>query len=193
MELRRTRLDPDPLAQFASWFRAAGVPVPEAMALATAAPDGRPSARMVLLKGFDERGFVFFTSYASRKGRELDANPHAALLFHWHEPGRQVRIEGPVSKVPAEESDAYFGSRPLRSRLSAIASAQSEPVAARAELEARVAALEGEADPPRPADWGGYVLDPVAYEFWQHRDDRLHDRFRYEREGVGWRIERLQP
>jgi pyridoxamine 5'-phosphate oxidase len=193
MELRRRDLDLDPLAQFAAWFREAGVPVPEAMALATATPDGRPSARMVLLKGFDERGFVFFTSYASRKGRELDANPHAALLFHWHEPGRQVRIEGAASKVPVEESDAYFRSRPLLSRLSAIASAQSEPVAARAELETRVAALEGELDPSRPAEWGGYVLEPDAYEFWQHRDDRLHDRFRYEPEGAGWRIERLQP
>ncbi len=193
MELRRRDLDPDPLAQFVAWFREAGVPVPEAMALATATPDGRPSARMVLLKGFDERGFVFFTSYTSRKGRELDANPHAALLFHWHEPGRQVRIEGAASKVPAEESAAYFRSRPRLSRLSAIASAQSEPVAARAELEARVAALEGELDPPRPAEWGGYVLEPDAYEFWQHRDDRLHDRFRYEREAGGWRIERLQP
>ena len=193
MELRRADLDPDPLAQFAAWFREAGDPVPEAMGLATASPDGRPSARMVLLKGFDERGFVFFTSYGSRKGRELDANPHAALLFHWHAPGRQVRVEGTVSRLPAEESDSYFRARPLGSRLSAIASDQSEPVAARAELEARVAALEGDHDPPRPADWGGYALDPVAYEFWQHRDDRLHDRFRYEREGGGWRIDRLGP
>jgi pyridoxamine 5'-phosphate oxidase len=196
MELRRSDLDPDPLAQFAAWFLAAGeagVPVPEAMALATAAPDGAPSARMVLLKGFDERGLVFFTSYGSRKGRELAANPRAALLFHWQPLGRQVRVEGAVSRVPTEESEAYFRSRPLGSRLSAIASHQSEPVAARAELEARVAALEGDADPPRPADWGGYVLAPVAYEFWQHRDDRLHDRFRYERDGGGWRIDRLQP
>ena len=196
MELRRADLDPDPLAQFAAWFLAAGeagVPVPEAMALATAAPDGAPSARMVLLKGFDERGLVFFTSYGSRKGRELAANPRAALLFHWQPLGRQVRVEGAVSRVPVEESESYFRSRPLGSRLSAIASDQSEPVAARAELEARVAALEGDADPPRPASWGGYVLAPVAYEFWQHRDDRLHDRFRYERDGGGWRIDRLQP
>jgi pyridoxamine 5'-phosphate oxidase len=189
MELRRTDLEPDPLAQFAAWFAGQS----EAMALATAAADGRPSVRMVLLKGVDERGFVFFSSYASRKARELAANPCAALLFNWQEPGRQVRIEGTVSRVPAEESDAYFRSRPLGSRLSAIASDQSEPVGGRAVLEARVAALEGEADPPRPDDWGGYVLAPVAYEFWQHRDDRLHDRFRYERDGDGWRIERLQP
>ena len=196
MELRRSDLEPDPLAQFAAWFRAAGeagVPVPEAMALATANVGGAPSARMVLLKGFDERGFVFFTGYGSRKGRELAANPRGALLFHWQPIGRQVRVEGVVTQVPEEESEAYFRSRPLRSRLSAIASDQSEPVGARAELEARVAALAGETDPPRPADWGGYVLAPAAYEFWQHRDDRLHDRFRYERDSAGWRIERLQP
>ena len=189
MELRRRDLDPDPLAQFAAWFAGQS----EAMALATAAADGQPSVRMVLLKGFDERGFVFFTSYGSRKGRELEANPRAALLFHWQPLGRQVRVEGTASRVPADESDAYFRSRPLGSRLSAIASAQSEPVAARTELEARVAALEGDPDPPRPADWGGYALAPAAYEFWQHRDDRLHDRFRYERDGAAWRIERLQP
>jgi len=196
LELRRRDLDPDPLAQFAAWFAAAGeagVPVPEAAALATAAPDGAPSLRMVLVKGFDARGFVFFTNYASRKGRELAANPRAALLLHWQPLGRQVRVEGEVSRVPEQESDAYFRSRPLPSRLSAIASSQSDPVAERAELEARVAALEGDADPPRPAEWGGYVLAPEAYEFWQHRDDRLHDRFRYERESGGWRIERLAP
>jgi len=196
MELRRSDLEPDPLAQFAAWFLAAGqagVPVPEAMALATASAEGAPSARMVLLKGFDERGFVFFTGYGSRKGRELAANPRAALLFHWQPLGRQVRVEGSVTQIPAEESDAYFRSRPLRSRLSAIASDQSGPVGARAELEARVAALAGDPDPPRPADWGGYALAPAAYEFWQHRDDRLHDRFRYERDGAHWRIDRLQP
>jgi len=167
--------------------------MPEAMALATAAPDGRPSVRMVLLKGFDERGFVFFTGYRSRKGRELAENPFAALLFHWQPLGRQVRVEGLVSRVPTEESDAYFRSRPLGSRHSAIASSQSDPVSSRAELEARVAALEGNPDPLRPAEWGGYVLAPDAYEFWQHRDDRLHDRFRYAREAGGWRIERLAP
>ena len=196
MELRRSDLEPDPLAQFAAWFLAAGeagVPVPEAMALATAATDGSPSARMVLLKGFDERGFVFFTGYGSRKGRELAANPRGALLFHWQPLGRQVRVEGVVTQVPEEGSEAYFRSRPLGSRLSAIASEQSEPVGARAELEARVAALAGDTDPPRPADWGGYVLAPARYEFWQHRDDRLHDRSRYERDGPGWRIDRLQP
>ncbi len=193
MELRRADLDPDPLAQFAAWFAVAAGPFPEAMALATASSDGRPSVRMVLLKGFDERGFVFFTSYSSRKGRELAANPHAALLFHWQESRRQVRIEGAVEQVPVEESDAYFRSRPLGSRLSAIVSDQSDTVAARAELEARVAALEGAVDPARPDDWGGYVLEPAAYEFWQHGDDRLHDRFRYEREAGGWRIDRLQP
>ena len=147
MELRRRDLEPDPLAQFAAWFAAAGeagLPFPEAVALATATRGGVPSVRMVLAKAADERGFVFFTNYGSRKGRELAENPRAALLFHWQPLGRQVRVEGAVSRVPAEESDAYFRTRPLRSRLSAIASGQSEPVATRAELEARVAALQGD-------------------------------------------------
>ena len=184
--MHRDELDPDPLRQFAAWYEGN-----DAVALATATPDGVPSARMVLLKGFDPSGFVFYTGYESRKGRELDANPRAALLFHWDGPGRQVRIEGPVARVSAEESDAYWASRPLGSRQSAAVSEQSTPIASREELEVRVAGLRDE--PARPARWGGYRLTPEAYEFWQHRDDRLHDRFRYERASAGWRMERLQP
>jgi pyridoxamine 5'-phosphate oxidase len=197
-ELLEAQVDPDPLRQFARWFEeaaAAGVAMPEAMALATATADGRPSVRMVLLKGFDERGFSFYTGYESRKGRELAENPRAALLFHW--PGRQVRIEGPVERLTAEESDAYFASRPRGSRLSAIASRQSEVVTSREELEARVAELEERfagAEPARPDRWGGFRLVPETYELWQHRDDRLHDRLRYRRDGNGrWVVERLSP
>jgi pyridoxamine 5'-phosphate oxidase len=196
-ELLESQVDPDPLRQFARWFEeaaAAGVAMAEAMALATATGDGRPSVRMVLLKGFDERGFSFYTGYESRKGQELAENPRAALLFQW--PGRQVRIEGPVERLTAEESDAYFGSRPRGSRLSAIASRQSEIVSSRAELEARVAELEERfagAEPPRPDRWGGFRLVPETYELWQHRDDRLHDRLRYRREGDAWLVERLSP
>jgi pyridoxamine 5'-phosphate oxidase len=196
-ELLEADVDPDPLGQFAAWFddaAAAGVVLPEAMALATATPDGRPSVRMVLLKGFDERGFAFYTGYDSRKGRELAENPRAALLFHW--PGRQVRIEGRVERLAAAESDAYFASRPRASRLSAIASRQSEVVAGREELEARVAELAetfATAEPPRPDRWGGYRLVAETYELWQHRDDRLHDRLRYRRDGGRWLIERLSP
>jgi pyridoxamine 5'-phosphate oxidase len=185
--VRRDDLDPDPLRQFAAWYSG-----DDAVALATATPAGAPSARMVLLKGFDERGFVFYTGYESRKGRELGANPQAALLFYWSEPGRQVRVEGRVTRVAAEESDEYWATRPPGSRLSAAASEQSAPVAGREELERRVAEL-GDAPPPRPERWGGYRLAPEAYEFWEHRDDRLHDRFRYERAGEAWRVERLQP
>ena len=148
---------PDPLEQFAGWFGEEPVP----MALATATPDGSPSVRMVLLKGFDERGFTFFTNYESRKGRELAANPRAALLFQW--PGRQARVEGRVERLTAEESDAYWTTRPAASRRSAAASRQSEPVESREELEARVAALP--AEPERPAGWGGYRVVPDAYEF----------------------------
>jgi pyridoxamine 5'-phosphate oxidase len=184
--VRRNELDPDPLRQFAAWYEGN-----DPVALATATADGAPSARMVLLKGFDGRGFVFYTGYESRKGRELEANPRAALLFYWEDTGRQVRIEGAVARVGTGESDAYWASRPLGSRLSAAASEQSAPIAGRDELEARVVSLVGE--PPRPERWGGYRLAPEAYEFWQHRDDRLHDRFRYERDGGAWRIERLQP
>jgi len=198
-ELRRADLATDPLGQFQRWFAEAGaaLEVPEAVALATAAPSGAPSVRMVLLKGFDERGLVFYSHHNSRKGRELEANPQAALLFHWSPLGRQVRVEGRVEHVSAEESDAYFATRPRGAQLGALASRQSEPLGARAELEERLAELEGEVGDgavPRPPTWGGFRLVPAAWEFWQHRASRLHDRFRYELELSGdWRIERLFP
>ena len=194
MELRRTDLDADPLSQFQRWFdEAAGViRVREAMAVATASAEGVPSVRMVLLKAADERGLVFFTHYTSRKGRELEANPNAALLFHWDPLGRQVRVEGTVERVSAEESDVYFATRPEGARIGANASRQSEVLGDRAELERRVAGLEG-ADPARPESWGGVRLRPDAWEFWQHRDDRLHDRFRYTSREGAWVIERLYP
>lgn len=188
----------DPLGRFRKWFeeaRTAGVHVPEAMAVATATPDGQPSARMVLLKAFDERGFVFYTGYESRKGRELAANPRAALLFHWDELGRQVRIEGRAERVSREESESYFRMRPLLSRIAALASRQSEPIESREALEARFEeerARHGD-DPPLPAAWGGFRVVPEVYEFWEHRDNRLHDRLRYTRDGDGWKVERLQP
>jgi pyridoxamine 5'-phosphate oxidase len=190
-------LQPDPLRQFESWFREAreAVPFPESMALATADPSGAPSARMVLLKGFDERGFVFHTNYGSRKGREVEANPRAALLFHWRELGRQVRVEGTVERTSREDSDAYYRTRPVGARRSAWASPQSRPVTDRAELEARVEEARARFgdDPPLPDEWGGLRVVPTAYEFWVHEDDRLHDRFRFERDGDGWRIQRLGP
>jgi pyridoxamine 5'-phosphate oxidase len=173
----------DPLRLFHEWVEGSEV------ALATATPDGRPSVRMVLLKTADERGFTFFTGYESRKGRELEANPRAALLFH--RPGIQVRVEGPVERLPAPESDAYWATRPAASRRSAAASHQSQPVGSRAELEAAVAAQPSE--PSRPARWGGYRLAPDTYEFWRHRDDRLHERHLFTARDGRWQVVLLQP
>jgi pyridoxamine 5'-phosphate oxidase len=185
---------PDPLEQFRAWFEEAPGGR-ESMALATADASGRPSVRMVLLKGFDEHGFVFHTNYGSRKGREVEANPRAALLFYWREPGRQVRIEGAVERTSREDSETYFRTRPVAARFSALASPQSEPVESRADLEARVAEARArfDDDPPLPDDWGGLRIVPDAYEFWVHDEDRLHDRFRYERDADAWRIQRLGP
>jgi pyridoxamine 5'-phosphate oxidase len=197
--LNERDLDPDPLGQFAAWFREAeqaGIRAPEAMAVATATPDGAPSVRMVLMKGYDERGFVFYSNYESRKGRELLDNPRAALLFHWDTLGRQVRIEGPVEQLGIEDSERYIRSRPRGSQLSALASPQSQPVADRNELERLVgelAALNEDGELPLPEHWGGYRVRPETYEFWQHRDDRLHDRLVYTRQDGGWAIQRLAP
>jgi pyridoxamine 5'-phosphate oxidase len=189
----------DPLAHFLGWWRdaeRAGLLLPEAVTLATATPEGRPSARLVLLKGISEGEFVFYTNYGSRKAQELDTNPWAALAFHWAALQRQVRVEGRVTRVSAEESAAYFASRPRGSRISAWASKQSTPIDSRETLEEQAAEVRsrfGDGEVPLPPFWGGYRLMPERIEFWQGRADRLHDRVVHTRAGDGWKAERLQP
>ncbi len=202
--LHEAEADPDPIEQFRKWFDealAADLYEPNAMTLATATPEGRPSARVVLLKGYDERGFVFYTNREGRKARELEGNPYCALVFYWGELERQVRVEGRAGRVSEGESDAYYGSRPRGSRLGAWASAQSQPLRDREALERRLRGLEAEyegREVPRPPFWGGYRVVPKEIEFWQGRENRLHDRLLYRRrpgsgDAGGWRIERLQP
>ncbi len=197
--LKKINTDPDPIRQFAKWYDeaiAAGIPEPDAMTLATATKDGKPSARIVLLKSFDDHGFVFFTNYESRKAKDLAENPRACLVAYWLPVKRQVRIEGTVEKVSEKESDDYFQTRPLGSRLGAWASNQSDVVESRDVLENSYADLSkrfGE-DVPRPPHWGGYRIQPEEIEFWQGRDNRLHDRLRYRlQEDETWVIERLGP
>lgn len=197
--LSRSDLDPNPIAQFRRWFDAANqeqIPIAEGMALATAGADGQPSLRVVLLKEIRDDGFVFFTNYTSRKGEEISRNPQVALTIWWATLERQIRIEGEAARTSPEVSDAYFASRPRGSRISASISAQSRPVESRAVLEQRAAALEEELEGrpvPRPEEWGGYLVRPDRMEFWQGREDRLHDRFVYEKDGDGWTITRLSP
>lgn len=198
--LREADVDPDPVRQFAVWFgqaAGAGMSAPEAAALATASSDGAPSVRMVLVKRSDESGFVFYSNYESRKGQELTDNPRAALMFHWGQLDRQVRVEGPVQRTSQDETAAYVRSRPRGSQLSALASPQSRPIASRELLERRVAELAAaheDAELPMPYAWGGFRLLPEMFEFWQQCEDRLHDRLRYTRgRGESWQLERLAP
>jgi pyridoxamine 5'-phosphate oxidase len=198
--LHRRDLDPDPITQFSDWFTRAveaGIRDVNAMSLATATAEGRPSVRIVLLKGFDQDGFVFFTNYESQKGKQLDENPHAALVFYWIELDRQIRISGPAEKTPREESEKYFHSRPAASQLGAWASQQSKLIDARRVLDARLAKMTERfvGKPiPLPPHWGGYRVRPEMMEFWQGRPNRLHDRFRYMRKPDGsWQIDRLAP
>lgn len=197
--LSERNFHPDPIQQFRRWFHAvkrAALPEPNAMTLATTTQNGRPSARMVLLKGIDERGFLFFTNYESRKGRELASNSHAALVFYWREVNRQVRVTGRVSKLPAAESDAYFATRPHASRLAALASRQSSVIPSRAALETRYREFDTgypNDGPPRPINWGGYCVHPNEIEFWQQGPHRLHDRLRYRKSRGAWILERLSP
>lgn len=199
MTLDEKTIDRDPIRQFQTWLNdafAAKLPLAEAMTLATATPDGKPSARMVLLKQVDHEGFVFYTNYNSAKARQLDANPYAALVFYWVQLDRQVRVEGSISKTSAEESRAYFSTRPRESQIGAWASEQSEVVASRAVLEARAAELEKQycdREIDCPEHWGGYRLRPERIEFWKSRVGRLHDRILYQREGDSWTITRLAP
>ena len=198
-ELKEELVESNPMTLFNQWFEAAvksELSEVNAMTLATAAPDGKPSARTVLLKGFDEKGFVFYTNYKGRKAAEIEKNPFAALLIFWKELERQVRIEGKVEKVSAVESDEYFNSRPLESKMSAIVSKQSQPVESRQQLEQLWVEFLKEnynKDIPRPDYWGGYRVFPEKIEFWQGRPNRLHDRILYSRKGNEWKIERLQP
>lgn len=197
--LREEDLNPDPMRQFEIWFEqatAAEIPLAEAAALATSSADGVPSLRMVLVKEWDQLGFVFYTHHESRKGRDLEANPRAALLFHWQSLGRQVRIEGTASRVAQQQSDRYFASRPRGAQLGAIASRQSQPIGSREELDQLVAKLEvefGGRPLARPSGWGGYRISPSEFEFWQQGEHRLHDRVRYLPAASGWVRQRLQP
>jgi pyridoxamine 5'-phosphate oxidase len=192
-------LESSPIDQFQKWFEQItllGLPDPNAMVLSTSGADNRPSSRLVLLKEFSSEGFSFFTNYNSRKGKQIDENPYGCLLFAWHFLERQIRIEGKIKKLSAQKSDQYFENRPVRSRVGAWTSPQSEVIPSREYLEEREKNFRDEFNPdsvPRPPEWGGYILTPTTFEFWQGRENRLHDRFEYREEGSGWNIVRLAP